>query len=241
MSALKLIIGNRTFSSWSMRGWLSAALSGLAFEVEVVWLDEPGYKRWLVHRTGGAGTVPTLVIRHGAKERFIADSAAISEYFADRVPEAGFWPQDIEDRAEARSLAARMHSGFSALRQACPMNLSNRFNEFDPSDDVREDLSELERLWNACLERKPDGGPFLFGAFGAVDIAFAPVATRVYTFNLPVTGLARAYVDAVLHHPLVQRWVEASEAEAKVTRERTGRLSEGMFAAGNYPILKLYA
>ncbi len=240
MPSHRLIIGNRTFSSWSMRGWLLAALSGLDFEEETIWLDEPGYKKWMVHRTGGAGTVPTLRIVDGKSERFVPDSMAIAEYFAELAPEVAFWPDDPIDRAEARSLAARMHSGFDALRSSCPMNLSNRFNDFEPDADVLSDVETLDRDWSRCLERSPEGGPFLFGAFGAVDCFFAPVVARIYSFRLPVSDVSKAYVDAVLQQPLVRRWVEASEEEMTVTRERTGRLAEGWFRPGNYPILKLY-
>lgn len=242
MRSYRLIIGNRTFSSWSMRGWLLAALSGVPFEEEMIWLDEPGYKNWLVRRTGGAGTVPTLKVIDTQSERFIPDSMAIAEYFAELAPEKGYWPGDPVDRAEARSLAARMHSGYAALRRGCPMNLSNRFTEFEADAEIIADLKDLDSAWSACLSRDPEGGPYLFGRFGAVDCFFAPVATRAFSFSLRrhFSEISQAYIEAVLDHPLVQEWVEASETEMTVTRERTGRMSEGWYKAGNYPILKRY-
>ena len=226
-----LVIGDRTYSSWSLRGWLLMALSGLDFDEEMHWLDAPNYKEGLLAATGGGGGVPT--VRLGS--RIIADSMAIAEYAAEAAPDAGMWPKDPLDRAEARSLAAQMHSGFTALRKACPMNLSNQFPDFVPDDAVKADLARLERLWLPCLERS--GGPFLFGAFGAVDAFFAPVATRIDTFCLPISPAARAYADAILDHPLMRQWIAGARLEADMDRERTGRFSEGGFTPGNWPLL----
>lgn len=227
-----LVLGNRTYSSWSLRGWLLMARTGLRFEEEMYWLDEPGYKDALLQATGGIGTVPTLRVG----ERIISESLAIAEYAAEIAPEAGLWPEDPVDRAEARSLSARMHAGFTALRSDCPMNLSNRFPAFEASPEVQADLAILESMWLPCLARS--GGPFLFGAFGAVDCMFAPVATRIDTFCLPVSAEARAYVDAILDHPLMRQWIADAAEEPKVDRARNDRLSKGWFTPGDWPILE---
>lgn len=226
-----LVLGNRTYSSWSLRGWLLMARTGLRFEEEMFWLDEPGYKDGLLKATGGIGTVPTLRVG----DRIISESLAIAEYASEIAPEAGLWPEDPLDRAEARSLSARMHAGFAALRSSCPMNMSNRFPDFEPSAEVLEDLELLESMWGPCLSRTE--GPFLFGAFGAVDCMFAPVASRIDTFCLPVSAEARAYVDAILDHPLMRQWIAAAAEEPKVERARNDRLSQGWFTPGDWPIL----
>ncbi|MDW3204836.1 MAG: glutathione S-transferase [Alphaproteobacteria bacterium] len=229
---LTLVLGDRTYSSWSLRGWLFMAQSGLPFEEEMFWLDAPDYKDGLRAATGGVGSVPTL--RVGT--RIVAESMAIAEYAAEAAPDAGLWPTDPLDRAEARSLAARMHAGFTSLRGNCPMNLSNQFPDFKPSDAVLADLRVLESMWEPCLERS--GGPFLYGSYGAVDSFFAPVAARIYTFCLPVSDAAQAYADAILTHPLMRQWIAAAAEEPKVDRPRTGRFSEGGYAPGDWPILK---
>lgn len=229
---LTLVLGNRTYSSWSLRGWLFLAQSGLPFEEEMFWLDEPGYREGLLAATGGIGTVPTL--RVGS--RVISESMAVAEYAAEAAPDAGLWPADALDRGEARSLAARMHAGFTDLRRECPMNLSNRFPDFKPSDAVLADVAKLEAMWEPCLLRS--GGPFLFGAFGAVDAFFAPVAARIYTFCLPVSDVAKAYTDAILDHPLMRQWIADATQEQNVQRERNDRLSKGGYLPGDWPILK---
>lgn len=226
-----LVLGNRTYSSWSMRGWLVMAQSGLRFDEEMIWLDAPNHKEAMIAATGGVGTVPTLRV----EDRIVADSLAIAEFAAERAPEAGLWPSDPLDRAEARSLTARMHSGFPALRKACPMNLSNRFDDFTPDSEVRADLATLEAMWEPSLTRS--GGPFLFGRFGAVDAFFAPVAARIFTFRLPVSELAQGYVDAILAHGPVRAWINAARLEKDVDRPRTDRLANGSFAPGDWPIL----
>jgi len=227
-----LVIGNRTYSSWSLRGWLVMAQSGLPFDEEMIWLDMPDHKSAMRAATGGVGTVPALRIG----DICIADSLAIAEYAAEKAPDAGLWPKDAMDRALARSLTARMHSGFTNLRRDCPMNLSNRFLDFKPDDGVLADLAVLQAAWTECLNRS--AGPYLFGAFGAVDAFFAPVAIRVYGFNLSLSPQCMDYVNALLDHPLVQQWITAARLEQDVQRPRTDRLTAGGFTPGDWPILR---
>lgn len=234
---LTLVIGNRTYSSWSLRGWLVMALSGLDFAEQVVWLDAPNYRQEMLSATGGFGSVPTLRVDGPDGARVVGDSLAITEFAAEQAPQADLWPRDPLDRAEARAMAARMHSGFAALRTACPMNLSNKFPNFTPDDDVMADIAALEHLWTPALERS--GGPFLFGGFGAVDAFFAPVATRIDTFCLPVSPACRAYVDAIMTHPLMRQWIAEAAKEPEIERPRTDRLAAGWFTPGDWPVLTL--
>jgi len=224
---LTLVLGNRTYSSWSLRGWLLMKLAGHPFEEEMIWLDDPGYKEKMQAATLGFGTVPTLRIG----ERAIGDSMAIAEYAAEISAPGQIWPVDAQDRAEARMLAAKMHAGFQSLRAQCPMNLSNVFDGYEPNPDVLADLSALEGLLCPVLERT--GGPFLYGeAFGAADAFYAPVAARIRTFRLPVNDSLSNYVNAVLAHPLVWEWTQAAAQEPGVARERTDRLAHGWFEQG---------
>jgi len=222
-----LVLGNRTYSSWSLRGWLLMKLAGHPFEEDMIWLDDPGYKERMQAATLGFGTVPTLRIG----ERAIGDSMAIAEYAAEISAPGQVWPVDALDRAEARMLAAKMHAGFQNLRAQCPMNLSNVFDAFEPSTEVRADLKTLEDLLCPVLERS--GGPFLYGGtFGAADAFYAPVAARIRTFRLPVNAALSGYMDAVLAHPLVREWTQAATQEPGVARERTDRLAHGWFEQG---------
>lgn len=228
-----LVIGNRTYSSWSLRGWLTMALTEKPFDEVMVWLDSPDHKQIMLAETQGFGTVPTLRIGDVA----LGDSLAIAEFAAEWAPEKALWPEDPMERALARSVTARMHSGFMALRANCPMNLSNRFPDFVPSEEVLADLTLLETVWSEALERS--GGPFLFGdTFGLVDAFYAPVVTRIDTFHLPVSELALEYGRAVLSHPLLQLWIKAAAEEPTVDRPRTGRLMKGGFTPGSWPLLQ---
>ena len=227
-----LVIGNRTYSSWSLRGWLAMAMTGKPFDEVMVWLDEPDHRERMRLETGGFGTVPT--VRLG--DVVIGDSLAIAEFAAEWAPDKRLWPDDPVERALARMACARMHSGFMALRASCPMNLSNRFDDFQPSDDVRADLDVLEDLWETALQRS--GGPFLFGGFSLADAFYAPVVTRIDTFRLPVSESALRYCAAVLRHPLMRQWIAAAAQELSVVRPRTDRLSAGGFTPGDWPLLK---
>ena len=196
-----LLIGDRSYSSWSLRGWLLFA----AFDLPVrIRLNEmyssdfaAGFDGW-----GTARTVPAARAEDGA---IWTDSLAIAEGLAERHPEAGHWPAEPQARAFARSMAAEMHSGFVALRSACPMNLRVRWEGFVPDEGVRADLARLETLWSAASDMTKTG-PWLFGRYTAADAFFAPVAMRIAGYDLPVSDAARAYVDAHLLHDPVREW-----------------------------------
>ena len=208
---MRLVIGNKAYSSWSLRGWLACRQSGLPFEEVVVPLYDADWDR----RREGAefapsdGKVPIL----WDGDAVVWDSLAIVEYLADKVGADRFWPADPAARAMARSMAAEMHSSFQALRREHAMNIRQVFPARPPSDAVAADLTRVMELWAQARARHGGSEPFLFGAFGAADIMFAPVVTRIVTYQLPVARFALPYMDAVLHHPFLQDWIAAAQEE----------------------------
>ncbi len=208
---LKLIIGNKAYSSWSLRGWLAAKQSGLPFEEMVVPLYDAEWDR---RRAGdefapSSGKVPIL----WDGDVVVWDSLAIVEYLNEKSGGTRFWPADDAARAMARSMAAEMHSGFAALRRKHSMNVRQVFPPSRPDDDVIADLSRIMELWAQARARFGGEGQFLFGEFGAADIMYAPVITRIVTYSLPVARFATGYMDAVLHHPFMQDWIAAAQEE----------------------------
>lgn len=208
---MKLIIGNKAYSSWSMRGWLACKQSGIPFEEVVVPLYD---QEWEKRREGdefapSSGKVPIL----WDGDTVVWDSLAIVDFLADRVGREKFWPEDEGARAMARSMAAEMHSGFAALRRECGMNVRQIYPPKDQSAEVMADLSRIMELWAQARARYGGSGDFLFGEFGAVDIMFAPVCTRIVTYSLPVARFAPPYIQAVFSHPFVQEWIGGAQAE----------------------------
>jgi glutathione S-transferase len=195
-----LFIGDRTYSSWSLRGWLLFSRFGLDVSLEHVDFNATGVAEQLAH-LAPARTVPTLVTEDGA---VLWDSLAIAEELATRHPDAGHWPQDPALRALARSLACEMHSGFGPLRTDCPMNLRVAYAGFAPSDSVRADLARLEEIWAHALEKS--GGPWLAGSYSVADVFFAPVAGRIAGYGLEVSEVAQAYVARHLADGAFRRW-----------------------------------
>ena len=208
---LKLIIGNKAYSSWSLRGWLACKLSGLPFEEAVVPLYD---ETWDKRREGdefapSSGKVPIL----WDGDIVVWDSLAIIEFLNDRTGGEKFWPADIGARAMARSMAAEMHSSYAALRRKHGMNIRQVYPPKEPDADVVQDLARIMELWAQARARYGGEGEFLFGAFGAADIMFAPVVTRIVTYSLPVARFAPAYMNAVLQHPFMQDWIASAQAE----------------------------
>jgi glutathione S-transferase len=208
---LKLIIGNKAYSSWSLRGWLAVKQSGLPFdEITVPMFDEA----WEKTRHGSefapsGGKVPVL----WDDKAVIWDSLAIIEWLAEKTDSARFWPADEEARGMARSMAAEMHSSYANLRRECPMNLRTQFPPRELAEEVTAEIVRIMELWAEARARHGDGGPYLFGTFSAVDIMFAPVVTRLVTWSIPVPRFAAAYMEAILHHPWMQEWIEAAREE----------------------------
>ncbi len=209
---IRLVIGNRCYSSWSLRGWLACKLSGLDFETRLIPMDTPEWISGEAKRDMPAGKVPA--IRDG--DTAVWDSLAIILWLADRTSQARFWPADPAARALAFSISAEMHSGFPALRSQCPMNLQQRFPTFVASPEVATDVARIEAIWGEALARFGDrtgADGFLFGGFSAADAMFAPVCTRIDTYGLKVGPATAAYVRRVLDHPWLQEWIIAARAE----------------------------
>ena len=208
---LKIIIGNRAYSSWSMRGWLAVKHSGEEFEEFVVPLFDD---EWEQRREGNEfapslGKVPIL----WDGDCVVWDSLAIIEFLADRHGRDRFWPEDESARGLARSMAAEMHSGFSNLRRDLPMNVRKSYPPREISDEVRTEIDRIMQLWAQARARFGGTGDFLFGEWCAVDIMFAPVVTRFITYGVPVPPFAALYMKAVLSHPDVDDWLDKAQDE----------------------------
>jgi glutathione S-transferase len=209
---MKLIIGNKNYSSWSLRGWLAAKQSGLAFEELTVHIDGDDWQA--MRRQDGdfqpsAGKVPVL----WDGDVVVWDSLAILEYLADKVGRDRFWPKDDAARGMARAVVAEMHSSYLALRRQCPVNIRRRFEGTELSDEAHSDIVRILGLWAEARARFGQGGPFLFGTFSAADIFYAPVISRFVTYGIGVPGFAQAYMQAVWEHDWMQTWVKAAENE----------------------------
>jgi glutathione S-transferase len=208
---LKLVIGNKAYSSWSLRGWLTCKQSGLPFEEVVVPLYDDGWdtRRAAKDLAPSSGKVPIL----WDGEIPVWDSLAIIEILNELSGGDKFWPADKAARALARSISAEMHSGFMALRREHSMNIRHIYPAVPPSPDVAADLARIMHIWASARALHGGGGDFLFGNFGAADIMFAPVVTRLTTYSLPVAPFARAYIDAITAHPWMQDWIAAAQEE----------------------------
>jgi glutathione S-transferase len=209
-----LVVGNRNYSSWSLRGFLAARLAGVPFDEVLVRLSEPASKAELLKHSP-AGRVP--VLKHGA--RVVWDSLAIIEYLAEIRPDAGLWPADPAARAHARSISAEMHAGFSALRAHMPMNLRKSLPGKGRGRDVAEDIERICAIWVDCRAGYGADGPFLFGRFLAADVMYTPVATRFRTYAVELDDPCQAYVDAVLARPDFLGWHTAALEEPWVIPE----------------------
>ncbi|MBB5516857.1 glutathione S-transferase [Rubricella aquisinus] len=206
-----LAIGDRTYSSWSLRGWLLFAAFDIPFTERRAQMLTPGFAEMLKD-FGLAKTVPALLVDDTYA---VTDSLAIVETLAELEPDAGHYPSDPADRAMARNLVSEMHSGFTALRGACPMNVAHAWAGFVPDEAVLADLARLETLWAAARAPGRDG-PWLFGQYTAADAFFAPVAARIAGYGLPVGADAMAYVDAHLAHGPFRRWRAMGIAQNRV-------------------------
>jgi glutathione S-transferase len=209
MAEFTIYVGNKAYSSWSLRGWLALKLAGVAFDEVVFPMDGPGKVTKAIHDASPSGRVPLL--KHG--ELFIWDSLAIGEYVNELFPAAHLWPEDRTARALARSASAEMHSGFGALRSALPMNVRRPAIELAVNDEVKSEIARIKSLWSECRKKHGAGGPFLFGRATFADAMFAPVATRFRTYGVPLEAESRAYVDAVHDWAPVREWIDAGRRE----------------------------
>jgi glutathione S-transferase len=209
MAKLHLVIGNKNYSSWSLRPWMALTMAHIPFDETVIPLYQPQSKKRITEHSA-AGKVP--ILHHGKVT--IWESLAILEYLADMFPERKLWPLGKAARAAARSAATEMHSGFVALRSACPMNLRRPRKAIVFDETVKSDVARLDTLWRECRKAHGRKGKFLFGAFSNADAMFAPVVTRFDTYDIKVSGESRAYMDAVLATPAFQSWKKAALAES---------------------------
>lgn len=198
----ELFIGDRTFSSWSLRGWLMFVKFGLPVNTTLVGLYSGTMAQDLA-ALAPARFVPVMRTPDGI---VVGDSLAMAETLAERHPDAGLWPADPAARALARWLVAEMHSGFGALRGECPMQLLHQYRDFDVSDAVRADLKRIETLWSLARARHGASGPWLFGDYSLADAFFAPVAARIAGYGLPVSTDAQTYVAAHLADETFRQW-----------------------------------
>ncbi len=200
-----LFVGDSAYSSWSLRGWLLLDAFGIDFQLRTAHMRTPAFEA-LRTEMAPARLVPAVRLDlSDHKDVIVWDSLAIAETLAELYPQAGHWPKDPAARAAARSVTAEMHAGFTALRGACPMNMRRAYSGFEVAEDVRADLARLSTIW-AHARRFSTGGPYLFGTFSVADAFFAPVASRIATYDLPLEGADAAYVAALLSSPSVQRW-----------------------------------
>ena len=213
---LQLYIGNKNYSSWSMRPWVLLRQAGIPFEEVLARFDSfdaDSHFKAMIAGISPTGKVPVLVDGDLA----IWDTLAIAEYLAETYPEKHLWPQDKAARARARSVCAEMHSGFTALRGACPMNIEAHLPEvgaliWRDKPAVRADVQRLVEMWTGLLEQH--GGPMLFGAFTIADAFYAPVCMRLHSYGLPVPEHIQAYVQRVRALPGVKAWIDGALAEA---------------------------
>lgn len=208
MADMTLVIGNRNYSSWSLRAWLALRAANLYFDEVVIPLDQPETTA-RIREFSAAGRVP--VLRHN--DLTIWDSLAICEYVADLAPEARLWPADRDARAVARAVCAEMHSGFEALRMALPMNIRAERPGIVLSDATKTDIDRICAIWSDCRRRFGEGGPFLFGHFTIADAMFAPVVARFQTYGMTVGEQNRAYMEAVRSLPAMVEWSAAAAVE----------------------------
>ncbi len=209
-----LIIGNKNYSSWSLRAHMALAGFDIAHDEKLIRLGEPGFNQ-AAHRHSKAALVP--ILKH--KKLVIWDTLAIMEYLAETYPTKQMWPKNKAARAMARSVSAEMHSGFRALRNACPMNLRRPPKAIALNEAVLKDVGRLQTLFSECRAKHGKGGAFLFGKFSLADAMFAPVLTRLETFAIPVKKSTRDYMTAVLNTHAFQSWKTAALKEKWIVPE----------------------
>ncbi|WDZ76468.1 glutathione S-transferase family protein [Ensifer adhaerens] len=212
MTGLTLYVGNKNYSSWSMRPWMAMTTAGIDFEDVVIPFDFAAGNPE-IRAISPTGRVPLL--RHG--DLIVWESLAIIEYVAELYPDAGLWPADRQARARARSYSMEMLSGFRALRGACPMNVRRPKQALDVAADVRADIARIEQIWKQALAQS--GGPFLFGSFSAADAMYAPVVNRFDVYDLVADPESVGYMERVKALPAFRKWEAAARAEPWVVPE----------------------
>lgn len=205
---MRLVIGNKNFSSWSLRVWLGMKVAGIPFEEISIRLRQPDTREQALQYSP-AGKVPALLDETGV----VWDSLAIAEYLAEQYPE--LWPSERKARALARSICAEMHGGFAVLRAQCGMDIQAQ-RTVEKTPELERDINRIVEIWSDCRQRFGDAGPFLFGKFTWADAFYAPVVARFVSYSIEVSPLARAYMDSILALPAMQEWVAAAKKEELV-------------------------
>jgi len=208
MTKLKLVIGNKNYSSWSLRPWLAMKQFGLDFDEVRIALDTPESTE-KIQQYSPSGKVPVLI--HDTLT--VWETLAICEYLAEQFPKLNWWPEDQTARAIARSISAEMHSGFQNLRQNMPMDCRARLPGKGMSSEVQKDIARITAIWQECRQQFGSGGNLLFGEFTIADAMFAPVVSRFVTYDVQLDPISRAYAEAILALPAMQEWTKAAEAE----------------------------
>lgn len=212
MPATTLTISSKNYSSWSLRGWLMAKLSGVAFEEIVVSPDDVSARAEILLLSPSI-LVPCLTY-DGTK---IWDTLAIGEFLSEIAPAAGLLPADRMSRAHCRAICGEIHSGFTSLRSALPMNLKGHFPKFKVWSKAQGDIARITQIWRECLEAY--GGPYLFGAISVADAMYAPVATRFRTYDVPLDDVCRDYCDSIFAWPAMQEWIAQALLEVEEIEE----------------------
>jgi glutathione S-transferase len=208
-----LTIGNKNYSSWSMRPWFAMKVAGIPFEETVISLNATDFKERL--KISGTGKVPVLA--HGGVR--VWESLAILEYLAETIPAARLWPTDAVARAHARAIANEMHAGFLPLRRQCPMNMWRPVKKMALNAEAAANVARIDAMWSDCRAPFGAGGPFLFGTFTAADAMYAPVVSRFHTYAVEVGAASRAYMAAVMALPAWAEWTAAAVKEEWVLPE----------------------
>jgi len=211
MADFTIYIGNKNYSSWSLRGWLMLKHTGAEFAEEVIPLDEANTRANILRRSP-SGRVPALL--HG--DQVIWDSLAIGEYLAELFPKAQLWPKAAKARSLARSVSLEMHAGFQALRSHLPMNIRSSFPNRGVTPEAQADINRITAAWRDCRKRFGESGEFLFGHFTIADAMYAPVVSRLRTYKIELQDDTQAYADAVWALPALQEWATAARNEPMI-------------------------
>lgn len=214
MNQLKLVIGNKNYSSWSLRPWFFLKNLDIDFEEELVFIFEDDTNQNLKPYFSNE-KVPVLV--DGSFQ--VWDTLAIIETIADMYPEKQGWPQNIKTRAIARAASAEMHSSFFALRDALPMNIRKYFANYPISNDVQQDIDRIVKLWDYCRKHKSGQDSWLLGHFSGADAMFAPVVMRLHGYDVKLTGFASEYLDFIYNNKHMQKWISDSKKETQIIAE----------------------
>lgn len=218
MRSLKLVIGNKNYSTWSLRPWFFLKQLGIPFDEELVFLFEEDTNKKLEAYFSNE-KVPVLVDNDTDEALQVWDTLAIIEYIADKYPEKQGWPADLKTRAIARAVSAEMHSSFTDLRNSFPMNIRKHYPNYPIDDSVQRDLNRIFALWDYCRANTVSDGPWLFGAFSATDAMFAPVVMRLINYDVKLSGFSADYVGFVHNCTTMQEWIEGSKSETQVIEQ----------------------